>query len=59
MTYKKACELCKVSDPAAIQINAEYGSRSLDHMLPTTPIRYKVAAQVLIDAGKNNLAGQI
>ena len=50
MNYSTACELLGFTTPKSIAANAKLAKSALDHMTSKTPLRYKVAAQVLINA---------
>ena len=52
MTYSKASELLGFTTPKSIKEQAALAQSKLSRMTMTTPLRYKVAAQILIDAAK-------
>lgn len=52
MNYSEACELLGFTTPKSLTANAKLAESALGHMTFKTPLRYKVAAQVLIDAAR-------
>lgn len=52
MDYSKASELLGFTTPKSLKDQAKLASIALEHMTDKTQLRYKVAAQVLIDAAE-------
>lgn len=52
MNYEKACELLKISVKRDTKRNAAIAESMLSNMTNKAPLRYKVAAQVIIDNAK-------
>jgi hypothetical protein len=50
MTYSKASELLGLTTPKSLEKQAEMAKSMLSRMTYKTPLRYKVAADVLIRA---------
>ncbi|MDD5650420.1 MAG: hypothetical protein PHF86_08410 [Candidatus Nanoarchaeia archaeon] len=50
MDYSKACELLNLTTPKSLKEQAELAKSILKHMNFKTPLRYKVAADILIKA---------
>ena len=50
MTYSKASELLGLTTPKSLEKQAEMAESMLSRMTHKTPLRYKVAADVLIRA---------
>lgn len=55
MSYSKATELLGLTSPKTLQQNAELAKDKLSNMTPNTPLKYKVAAQIIIDAAKKTI----
>ena len=52
MTYSKACEILGFTTPKSLEANAKLAKSSLRTLVPTAPIRYFVACDVLIRAAE-------
>jgi len=52
MNYSKACELLNLTTPKSLKEQAELAKSILKHMNFKTPLRYKVAADILVKAAK-------
>ena len=52
MNYSQAIELLGLTTPKSLEKNAKLAAGQLSHMNFKTPLRYKVAAQIVIDAAK-------
>jgi len=50
MNYSEACELLGFTTPKSLQAGAELAKEFLRSCTSSCPLRYKVAAKVLIDA---------
>ena len=50
MGYSEACEILGFTTPKSIAENAKLAESRIARMLPSAPIRFKVACRVLIDA---------
>jgi hypothetical protein len=53
MTYSKASELLGLTTPKSLKKQAEMAKSMLSRMTYKTPLRYKVAADVLIRAARD------
>jgi len=52
MNYSEAVELLRLTTPKSLVENARLASRMLDSMTFNAPLRYKVAAMVIIRAAE-------
>jgi hypothetical protein len=52
MNYSKAIELLGLTTPKSLAQNARLAQGQLARMTDKAPLRYKVAAQVVIEAAK-------
>lgn len=52
MSYSRACEILGYTTPKSLQANAELAKSALRTMAANAPLRFKVAASVLIAAAK-------
>ena len=52
MNYDQACELLGYTTPKSLTANAQLAESALRAMSTKTPLRFKVAASVLIEAAK-------
>ena len=52
MTYSKAVELLGLTTPKSLADNAKLAESKLAHMTPQAPLRYTVAAMVIIRAAQ-------
>jgi len=52
MTYSQACDLLGFTTPKSPAANANLAMSRLRTMAPKSPLRFKVACQVLIAAAK-------
>lgn len=52
MNYSKAIELLGLTTPKSLSENARLASSMLSHMTAECPLRYKVAASVIIEAAE-------
>jgi len=52
MSYSRACELLRLTTPKSLRANASLAESVLQHMNASTPLRYAVAAAVIIKAGR-------
>jgi len=52
MEYSKACELLGLTTPKSLTENARLATTMLNNMTNKAPLRYKVAAQVIINAAE-------
>jgi hypothetical protein len=52
MSYSKACEILDLTTPKSLSENARLASGILSRLTDTAPLRYKVAAQIIIEAAK-------
>ena len=52
MNYSKAIELLGLTTPKSLTENARLASGQLSRMTAKAPLRYKVAAMVVIEAAK-------
>ena len=50
MTYSKACEILNLTTPKSAKENAELAKVRLSCMTIECPLRFAVAAQVIVDA---------
>jgi len=50
MKYSKSCELLGLTTPKSLIENARLAASMLKNMTDKSPLRYKVAAQVIINA---------
>jgi hypothetical protein len=51
MTYDKACELLGFTTPKSLGENAHLAKLSQGRFTSACPLKYKVAASILVDAG--------
>lgn len=52
MSYSRACELLGLTTPKSLTENARLAESALRAMTTNTPLRFKVAADVLVKAEK-------
>ena len=52
MTYSEAAEMLGLTTPKSLQRQADLAAFFLRYCTDECPLRYKVAAQILIDAAK-------
>lgn len=52
MTYSEACELLGLTTPKSLEDNARLATGMQSRMTDKAPLRYKVAAQLIINAAK-------
>jgi hypothetical protein len=52
MNYSRAIELLGLTTPKSLTANAKLAQGQLSRMTSKTPLRYKVAASVVIEAAK-------
>ena len=52
MTYSRACELLDLTTPKSLKENAEIAKRLAERMPVGTPLRYRVAVQVIVEAAQ-------
>ena len=52
MSYSRACELLGLTTPKSLEANARLAASVLSHLTPTSPLRYSVACQIIINAAK-------
>ena len=52
MSYSQAVALLKVTSKTEVTVNAEYAQYRLSRMSWRTPLRFRVACVVIIDAAK-------
>jgi hypothetical protein len=50
MTYDKACEILGFTTPKSLEANARLATICLKTLVPSAPLKYSVACQVLINA---------
>lgn len=52
MSYEKACEILRFTSSKSVAAKARLAESAMSRYNSKTPLRYKVACQVLIDAAK-------
>lgn len=52
MNYSEACEILNLTTPKSLIANARMAESMLNRMTDNAPLRFKVAAQTIIDAAR-------
>ena len=50
MTYSRACELLGLTTPKTLKENSELAKSKLSTMTTKTPLKYKVAVKIIVEA---------